>query len=69
MSGYFRELNAASARVSVRSPGKTQDGREMHLALVSSEDNLGRIEELAKYAHVLADPRGASAGSWLNPRP
>jgi hypothetical protein len=61
VSGYFRKLDAASARVSVRAPGKTQDGREMQLALVSSEENLGRIEELAKYAHVLADPRGASA--------
>lgn len=61
VSGYFRKLDAASARVTVYSPGKTQDGREMQLVAISSEDNLTRLEELKKYAHVLADPRGASA--------
>ena len=61
VSSYYRKLDAASARVSVLSPGKTQDGREMQLALVSSEENLARIEDLKKYAHLLADPRGASA--------
>ena len=61
VSGYYRKLDAASARVTVLSPGKTQDGRDMQLALLSSEDNLARIEELKKYAHLLADPRGASA--------
>ena len=61
VSGYFTKLDAASARVSVRSPGKTQDGREMQLVLLSSEENLKRIEELQKFAHVLADPRGATA--------
>lgn len=61
VSGYFTKLDAASPRVSVLSPGKTQDGREMQLVLVSSEANLARIEELKTYAHRLADPRGASA--------
>ncbi len=61
VSGYFTKLAAASGRVRVSSPGKTQDGREMQLVLVSSEENLARIEELKTYAHRLADPRGASA--------
>ena len=60
VSGYFRKLDAASARITVLSPGKTQQGREMQLALISSEENLKRIEELKKYARLLADPRGAT---------
>jgi hypothetical protein len=61
VSGYFRKLDAASPRVAVSSPGKTQEGRELQLVLLSSEENLKRIEELKKHAHLLADPRGASA--------
>ncbi|MBK7643222.1 MAG: peptidase M14 [Planctomycetes bacterium] len=58
--GYYAKLDAASARVSVFSPGKTQDGRDMLLAALSSEQNLAQLDELKKYAHLLADPRGAS---------
>jgi len=60
VSGYFKKLDAASARITCISPGKTQDGRDMQLALISSEENLARLDELKKYAHVLADPRNAT---------
>ncbi|HUP61959.1 MAG TPA: M14 metallopeptidase family protein [Thermoanaerobaculia bacterium] len=57
---YFRALDAASPRVEVQVLGKTTEGQEMIMAVISSEENLrnkARIKEIAK---KLADPRGLS---------
>src|SRR5208283_3145854 len=44
VNAYFRALAAASPRVKVWTIGKSEGGREMILAAVSSEENLGRID-------------------------
>jgi hypothetical protein len=54
---YLRELEKTSPRVRTGSMGKTEEGREMVLALVSDEANL---KALARYREInakLADPR------------
>jgi len=60
---YMRALEAASPRVKVFSIGKTEEGREMIVVAVSSEQN---IANLAKYRDItarLADPRKAPSAA------
>ena len=58
VSGYFKHLDGASARVQTSVVGETTEGREFLLSVISSEENLVRIEELKGYAAICADPRG-----------
>ena len=58
--GYFRELARASARVQVEVIGKSEEGRDILLVLVSDEQNLRNIEQLKSATAALADPRKTS---------
>jgi hypothetical protein len=60
VSSYFRHLAQASPRVTTEKVGTTTEGRDFLLSVVSSRENLARIEELKQHAAVLADPRGRS---------
>jgi dipeptidyl aminopeptidase/acylaminoacyl peptidase len=57
INAYFRTLAAKSPRVKVWSIGKSEEGREMLLAAVSSEENLGRLDRYKQITAQLADPR------------
>ncbi len=54
---YMRELARTSPRVRVFSIGQTEEGREMIVVLVSSEENLKRLDRLKQITAALADPR------------
>jgi len=54
---YMRELARTSPRVRVQSIGQTEEGREMILVLISSEENLRRLDRLKQITARLADPR------------
>jgi hypothetical protein len=54
---YFRELARATPRVQVWSMGKSEEGREMLLAAISSEANLKNLDRLKEITARLADPR------------
>jgi hypothetical protein len=54
---YMRELARTSPRVRVLSIGQTEENREMILVLVSSEENLRRLDRLRQITSSLADPR------------
>jgi dipeptidyl aminopeptidase/acylaminoacyl peptidase len=54
---YFRALAAATPRVKVWTIGKSEGGREMILAAISSEENLKHIEAYQRITAKLADPR------------
>ncbi|HYL98546.1 MAG TPA: M14 family zinc carboxypeptidase, partial [Blastocatellia bacterium] len=54
---YFRMLEKASPRVRVFSIGKTEEGREMIAAAVSSEANIAGLEANRGRLAKLADPR------------
>ncbi len=58
---YFEALDAASARVALVKAGKTQEGRDLVLAVITSEENHARLGALKEHARVLADPRGAKS--------
>lgn len=54
---YMRELARTSPRVRVLPIGQTEENREMILVLVSSEENLRRLDRLKQITASLADPR------------
>src|SRR5689334_8498090 len=54
---YMRALEAASPRVKVFSIGKTEEGREMILVAVSSEDTIRNLDKYRDITRRLADPR------------
>ncbi|RME00879.1 MAG: hypothetical protein D6814_02710, partial [Calditrichaeota bacterium] len=58
--GYLRELAQASPRVSVRTIGKTEEGREMIEVMIADEQTLENIETYRTYLNQLADPRQLS---------
>ena len=57
---YFRRVDAASDRVMLVNAGETSRGRTFYFALVSSPQNLQRIDALRGIARQLAHPEGLS---------
>jgi hypothetical protein len=55
---YFKKLAAASKYVKLVEAGQTSQGRAMYFALVSSPDNLGKIDRYREIARRLAHPQG-----------
>ncbi len=55
--GYFRALEKASPRVRVYSIGRSEEGRETLLAVVSDEANIARLDRYREITARLADPR------------
>ena len=60
MVDYLRKLDAASDRMQLESLGKTTEGNDFMMALVSSPANLRQLEEWRKIQARLADPRALS---------
>lgn len=58
---YLEQLAAASPRIRVDTLGVTAEGREIVMAIISSERNLARLDAIRADAARLADPRGADA--------
>jgi len=54
---YFQALADASPRVELHEIGRTEEGRTMHLVVISDEANLSRIDQLKAHTAALADPR------------
>jgi Zinc carboxypeptidase len=59
---YFKKVAAASKYVKLVEAGKTTQGRTMYYALVSSPDNLSKIDRYREIARRLAHPQGLSDG-------
>ncbi len=57
---YYRALEAKSPRVKVMTIGKTDEGREMVVVFVSSDENIRRLDEFRGYLSKIADPRGTA---------
>lgn len=57
---YLTAVAEASPRVVLDTVGYSFEGRELFLAIVTSEGNQARLEEVRAGARRLADPRGAS---------
>lgn len=57
---YYRALADKSARVKIIPTGKTEEGRETVMVLISSEENIQNADSNRRYLAKLADPRGIS---------
>jgi hypothetical protein len=60
ISEYFRLLDEASERVKVVELGKTTLGRPLIMAIITSADNMNRLDDYKKIHQRLHDPRGLS---------
>src|SRR5262245_56583298 len=54
---YYRALAAATPRVKVVTIGKSNEGRDLVVAFVGSEDSIRNLEQYRTYLGQLADPR------------
>jgi hypothetical protein len=57
---YLRALEAASPRVKVFSIGRTEEGREMVVAVVSSDETIAHLDHYREITRKLSDPRHVS---------
>ncbi|HZZ68179.1 MAG TPA: M14 family zinc carboxypeptidase, partial [Phenylobacterium sp.] len=57
---YYRALAAKSPRVKIVETGKTEEGRQTVVVLISSEENMAGLDANRKNLARLADPRGLS---------
>ena len=57
MVSYLRQLDVASPRVHVEEQGRSWEGRELLLAVVTSPANHARLDEIRADARRLSDPR------------
>ncbi|GAB4369559.1 MAG: M14 family zinc carboxypeptidase [Calditrichia bacterium] len=57
MVAYFTRLAEASERVQLVEFGETFEKRKLHYLIISSQDNLKRVEEIRSNIEKLADPR------------
>ena len=58
---YFRALDKASPRVSVRTLGKTVQGRDFIVAFIAEPATLANLEKYRQIQHKLLDPRRRTA--------
>jgi hypothetical protein len=58
--GYFEVLANASDRIQLVETGRTTEGRRWLAAVVSSPENLARLDDIKSAARRLADPRSLS---------
>src|SRR4051794_38673637 len=58
---YFRALAAATPRVKVTSIGKSNEGRDLVVVFVGSDDSIRNLETYRGYLSQLADPRTINA--------
>src|SRR5258708_26483751 len=59
---YYRALAAATARVKVETIGRSDEGRELVVVWVSSDDNIRNVQKNRDNLAKIADPRGLSRG-------
>src|SRR5207247_6758195 len=57
---YYRALAAKSPRVKLTTIGKSDEGRELVVVFVGSDDSIRNLEQYRGYLAQLADPRGIS---------
>ena len=55
---YFKKVAASSKYVKIVEAGKTSQGRTMYYALVSTPDNLAKVDRYREIARRLAHPQG-----------
>jgi hypothetical protein len=54
---YFKRLDSASPRVQVHQPGLSTERRPFIVAIISSEENIKRLDRIRENQRKLADPR------------
>src|SRR5512137_1911978 len=58
IASYFKHLSENSPRVQIETLGKTTNGNDMFMAVISAPENLKNKAKYQEIARKLADPRG-----------
>jgi len=66
MVDYIHKLQQATPRVRVVQYGESYEGRKLYLVLISSEENIARLDEIREATATLADPRRVADEAGLN---
>lgn len=59
-SSYFIRLGEESENVITRRVGSTTEGRDFLISIISDTANLANLDQLKKFARIIADPRSRS---------
>ncbi len=62
MEKYIEALSKSSSKIQVRKIGETYEHRSLYYVILSSSENMTRLEELRQANLRLSDPRSLSAG-------
>ncbi|ADG66160.1 peptidase M14, carboxypeptidase A [Planctopirus limnophila DSM 3776] len=65
VAGYYQKLDQASDALLLQNAGKTTEGRDLLVAVISSPANLARLPEIQREARLIADPRLGTANDRL----
>ncbi len=65
MVDYIRTMERATPRVRVLEYGESFEGRKLNLVLISSEENLARLDAIREATARLADPRQVTGDAEL----
>jgi hypothetical protein len=60
---YLKALAEATPRVQLVESGETHEGRKLYYALISSGENMARVQEIRENIARLADPRKAKSAA------
>src|SRR4026207_2569011 len=66
---YFKKLAASSRYVKLMEAGKTSQGRTMYFALISTPENLAKIDRYREIWQRLAHPQGLTDAEASRHRP
>ncbi len=66
---YFESLAATSNKVTLHPYGKTYEGRPLVYAIITSEANQSRIDEIRKNTLRLSDPTDSGASELISDQP
>ena len=58
IGGWFDRLGESTSTVETRTVGASTEGRPFRICIISSEENLERLDEIKAMAGRIADPRG-----------
>src|SRR5215813_14037091 len=60
LEAYWKKLASESPRMKLESIGKTEEGRDQWMAIISSPDNIKNLAKYKEIAHKLASAEGVS---------
>lgn len=62
LSGWFDQFGEKTATAQTQTVGISTEGRPLRICVISSEENLGKLQRIKEISRTIADPRSLSPG-------